>query len=156
MVQWNTGKINKKGEVPTMADLQMLSYKLEDLQFFNKLEKAGQVQLENNSNFTVKYNSDATKCVAKLYQCVKDKTDNPDHHFFASVELVGLFQITGGDTITDEEKKEFHVRCYEQLFCYADTLVSRVCEAGGMPNFRLLRRPMTKASVQVKQSNQNK
>lgn len=139
-----------------MADLQMLSYKLEDLQFFNKLEKAGQVQLENNSNFTVKYNSDATKCVAKLYQCVKDKTDNPDHHFFASVELVGLFQITGGDTITDEEKKEFHVRCYEQLFCYADTLVSRVCEAGGMPNFRLLRRPMTKASVQVKQSNQNK
>lgn len=154
MVQWNTGKINKKGEVPTMADLQMLSYKLEDLQFFNKLEKAGQVQLENNSNFTVKYNADATKCVAKLYQCVKDKTDNPDHHFFASVELVGLFQITG--EVTDDDKKEFHVRCYEQLFCYADTLVSRVCEAGGMPNFRLLRRPMTKASVQVKQPNQNK
>ena len=48
------------------------------------------------------------------------------------------------------------MRCYEQLFCYADTLVSRVCEAGGMPNFRLLRRPMTKDSVQVKQPNQNK
>ena len=137
-----------------MADLQMLSYKLEDLQFFNKLDKAGQVQLENNSNFTVKYNADSTKCVAKLYQCVKDKTDNPDHRFFASVELVGLFQVTG--EVTDVDKKEFHVRCYEQLFCYADTLVSRVCEAGGMPNFRLLRRPMTKDSVQVKQPNQNK
>ena len=53
MVQWKTGKINKKGEVPTMADLQMLSYKLEDLQFFNKLDKAGQVQLANNPTFTV-------------------------------------------------------------------------------------------------------
>ena len=28
-----------------MADLQMVSYKLEDLQFFNKLEKPGQIQL---------------------------------------------------------------------------------------------------------------
>ena len=111
-----------------MADLQMLSYKLEDLQFFNKLDKAGQVQLENNSNFTVKYNADSTKCVAKLYQCVKDKTDNPDHRFFASVELVGLFQVTG--EVTDDDKKEFHVRCYEQLFWYADTVVSRLCEAG--------------------------
>ncbi len=137
-----------------MADLQMLSYKLEDLQFFNKLDKAGQVQLENNSNFTVTYNADSTKCVAKLYQCVKDKTDTPDRRFFASVELVGLCQVTG--EVTDDDKKEFHVRCYEQLFCYADTLVSRVCEAGGMPNFRLLRRPMTKDSVQVKQPNQNK
>ena len=108
-----------------MADLQMLSYKLEDLQFFNKLDKAGQVQLENNSNFTVKYNADSTKCVAKLYQCVKDKTDNPDHRFFASVELVGLFQVTG--EVTDDDKKEFHVRCYEQLFARPAVCPTSAC-----------------------------
>lgn len=136
-----------------MAELQMVSYKLEDLQFFNKLDKAGQIQLENNSNFSVKYTADNTKCMAKLYQCVKDKTDGPDHQFFVSVELVGLFQITG--EVSDEDKKEFHVRCYEQLFCYAETLVGQVCGAGGMPNFRLLRRAMTKDSVQIKQNNSN-
>ena len=136
-----------------MADLQMVSYKLEDLQFFNKLEKPGQIQLENNSNFTVKYTADSTKCMAKLYQCVKDKSDSPDHRFFVSVELVGLFQING--EVTEEDKKEFHVRCYEQLFCYAETLVGPVCGASGMPKFRLLRRSMTKDSVQIKQNNSN-
>ncbi len=136
-----------------MADLQMVSYKLEDLQFFNKLDKAGEVQLENNSNFSVKYTADSSKCMAKLYQCVKDKTDSPDHQFFVSVELVGLFQITG--EVTEDDKKEFHVRCYEQLFCYAETLAHQVCGAGGMPNFRLLRRVITKDSVQIKQSNPN-
>lgn len=136
-----------------MADLQMVSYKLEDLQFFNKLEKAGQVQLENNSNFTVKYTADSTKCMAKLYQCVKDKSDSPDHRFFVSVELVGLFQING--EVTEEDKKEFHIRCYEQLFCYAENLVGQVCGAGGMPNFRLLRRAMSKDAVQVKNQNQD-
>ena len=31
-----------------MAQLHMVSYKLQDLQFFNKLDKPGQINLENN------------------------------------------------------------------------------------------------------------
>ena len=58
-----------------MAELTMLSYKLQDLQFFNKLDAPGQIQLENNFSFSVNYNRDNTRCMAKLYQCVKDKTD---------------------------------------------------------------------------------
>ena len=34
-----------------MAELTMLSYKLQDLQFFNKLDAPGQIQLENNFSF---------------------------------------------------------------------------------------------------------
>ena len=58
-----------------MAQLHMVSYKLQDLQFFNKLDKPGQVNLENNFSFSVNYSPDNTRCMAKLYQCVKDKTD---------------------------------------------------------------------------------
>jgi len=36
-----------------MAELNMVSYKLQDLQFFNKLDKPGQVNLENNFSFSV-------------------------------------------------------------------------------------------------------
>ena len=39
-------------EVFPMAELTMLSYKLQDLQFFNKLDAPGQIQLENNFSFS--------------------------------------------------------------------------------------------------------
>ena len=67
-----------------MAELTMLSYKLQDLQFFNKLDAPGQIQLENNFSFSVNYNRDNTRCMAKLYQCVKDKTDSPTTVFCLS------------------------------------------------------------------------
>lgn len=93
-----------------MAALHMLSYKLQDLQFFNKLETPGQIQLENSFSFSVNYNKDNTRCMAKLYQCVKDKTDSPDHRFFVSVEILGVFEVAG--PLTDEDKQDFHVACY--------------------------------------------
>lgn len=134
-----------------MAELNMVSYKLQDLQFFNKLDKPGQVSLENNFSFSVNYTADNTRCVAKLYQCVKDKTDGPDHKFFVSVDLVGIFAITG--TLTDEDKKDFHIRCYEQLFPYAEVLGKQTCAAGGMPNFVLMRQKMSRDSVVLSKKN---
>lgn len=134
-----------------MAELNMASYKLQDLQFFNKLDKPGQVSLENNFSFSVNYTADNTRCVAKLYQCVKDKTDGPDHKFFVSVDMVGIFTITG--TLTDEDKKDFHIRCYEQLFPYAEMLAKQTCAAGGMPNFILMRQKMSRDSVVLSKKN---
>ncbi|MBD5133508.1 MAG: hypothetical protein HDT38_03395 [Clostridiales bacterium] len=128
-----------------MAQLSMLSYKLQDLQFFNKLETSGQVQLENSFSFSVNYTPDNTRCRATLYQCVKDKTDSPDHRFFVSVELVGIFEVSG--EITGEDKRDFHVLCYQQLFPYAEVLAKQVCAAGGMPTFQLLRQKMTRDNV---------
>ena len=130
-----------------MAELNMISYKLQDLQFFNKLETAGQIQLENNFSFSVNYNQDNTRCMAKLYQCVKDKTDSPDHRFFVSVEVLGFFEVSG--VLTDGDKRDFHILCYQQLFPYAEMLARQVCAAGGMPNFLLLRQRMSRDSVVV-------
>ena len=130
-----------------MAALHMLSYKLQDLQFFNKLETPGQIQLENSFSFSVNYNKDNTRCMAKLYQCVKDKTDSPDHRFFVSVEILGVFEVAG--PLTDEDKPDFHVACYQQLFPYGELLVKQVCAAGGMPGFALLRQKMDRDSVVV-------
>lgn len=130
-----------------MAELNMLTYKLQDLQFFNKLETSGQIPLENSFSFSVNYNQDNSRCVAKLYQCVKDKTDSPDHRFFVSVEIAGFFEVTG--PITDEDKRDFHVMCYQQLFPYGELLVKQVCAAGGMPGFVLLRQKMTRDNVMV-------
>lgn len=135
-----------------MAELNMISYKLQDLQFFNKLDKPGQVQLENNFSFSVNYTQDNKRCMAKLYQCVKDKSDGPDHRFFVSVDLVGVFDITG--PVTDEDKRDFHIACYQQLFPYAEMLAKQVCAAGGMPNFVLLRQKMSRDNVMINRKEQ--
>lgn len=134
-----------------MAQMHMVSYKLQDMQFFNKLDKPGQVNLENNVSFSVNYTPDNTRCVAKLYQCVKDKTDGADHKFFVSVDIVGVFGIEG--EVTDEDKKDFHVQCYNQLFPYAEMLAKQTCAAGGMPNFTLLRQKMNRDSVMLNKKN---
>ena len=49
-----------------MARLDMLSYKLQDLQFFNKLEAPGQIQLENNFSFSENCSQDHTPCMSRL------------------------------------------------------------------------------------------
>lgn len=130
-----------------MAELTMMTYKLQDLQFFNKLEAPGQIPLENSFSFSVNYNQDNSRCMAKLYQCVKDKTDGPDHRFFVSVEMAGFFEVAG--PITDEDKRDFHVMCYQQLFPYAEMLTKQVCAAGGMSGFVLLRQKMTRDNVMI-------
>ena len=133
-----------------MAQLSILTYKLQDLQYFNKLNTPGQVQMENNFSFSVNYNQDNTRCMAKLYQCVKDKTDSPDHLFFVSAEIVGIFEVIG--SVTDEDKRDFHIQCYNQLFPYIETQVRQVCAAGGMPGFLLPRQKMTRENVVINQA----
>ena len=132
-----------------MAELTMISHKLHDLQFFNKLEKPGQVGLESNFSFAVNFSADNKHCMAKLYQCVKDKSDDANHNFFISVEMSGVFEVEG--TVTDEVKKDIHVSCYQQLFPYAEIAAKQVCDMGGMPGFRLLRQKMDRDSVAVNQ-----
>lgn len=133
-----------------MPELYMVSYKLQDMQFFNKLAKPGEVKLSNNFSFSVDYNKENTRAVAKLYQCVKDKTEDENHKFFVSVEMVGVFDIVG--PVTDEDKKDIHVQTYQQLFPYAEVLVKQLCAAGGMPNFVFLRHRMSRDRVAIKQN----
>lgn len=134
-----------------MAELNMISHKLQDMQFFNKLDKPGQVQLESNFSFSVNFTADNTRCMAKLYQCVKDKTDTPDHSFFISVELTGVFEVVG--PVTDEDKKDIHVSCYQQLFPYAELAARQTCSMGGMPSFQLLRQKINRDNVALNRKN---
>lgn len=130
-----------------MAQVNLISHKLQDLQFFNKLEKPGQVALESSFSFSVNFTADNTKCIAKLYQCVKDKSDDANHNFFISVEMTALFAVEG--SVTDEDKKDIHVSCYQQLFPYAEVAARQTCAMGGMPNFQLLRQKMDRNNVSV-------
>lgn len=134
-----------------MVQVNLISHKLQDLQFFNKLEKPGQVALESSFSFSVNFTQDNSKCAAKLYQCVKDKRDDANHRFFISVEMTGLFEVA--DLVTDEDKKDVHVLCYQQLFPYAEIAARQTCAMGGMPNFQLIRQKISRDHVAVNRKN---
>lgn len=134
-----------------MVQVNLISHKLQDLQFFNKLEKPGQVALENHFSFNVNFIADNTRCVAKLYQCVKDKSEDGNHKFFISVELTALFGVEG--LVTDEDKKDIHLSCYQQMFPYAELVARQTCAMGGMPGFVLLRQKMSRDNVMVSRKN---
>ena len=61
------------------------------------------------------------------------------------IVMLGVFDIVG--PVADEDKKEIHVRTYQQVFPYAELLVKQLCAAGGMPNFMLLRHKMDPEQV---------
>ena len=50
--------------------------------------------------------------------------------FFLSVEMLGVFKCEGVES--EEDKKQIHTQCYDQLFPYMQSEVSHLCTASGM------------------------
>ncbi len=126
-----------------MAAATLLTCKLQELHYNNAIEKPGQFQIENSFSFHVEYNRENSRCVAKLYQSAREKSE--DSRFFISVDMIGVFELE--DVSTPEDKKEIHVQCYYQLFPYAQQLVSQLCAGSGLANFKLRRSKMSPDNV---------
>lgn len=131
-----------------MANAHLVSQKVQEVHFVNKLEKSGQIQLQSSFNFNVNFSKDGQRCVARLYQSIKD----PDggETIFLSAELVGAFACEG--VATDEDKKQVHTQCYDQLFPYAQTTITSLMAASGIPGFQLRKPRMDTDKVVVGQN----
>lgn len=128
-----------------MADATLLTCKVQELHYNNSIDKPGQFQIENSFSFHVEYDRGNTRCVAKLYQSAREKSENS--RFFVSVDMVGVFQLEG--VSTPEDKKAVHVQCYYQLFPYAQQLVSQLCAGSGMANFKLRRSKISPDNISM-------
>ena len=98
-----------------MANATLVSQKVQEIHLSNKLEQAGQIQLDSSFSLNVSFANDGTRCVGKLTQTLRDK-EFAGGKFTMSVELVGIFNCTGA--VTDEVKRQVHGEVYDQLFPY--------------------------------------
>ena len=112
-----------------MANATLVSQKVQEIHLSNKLEQAGQIQLDSSFSLNVSFANDGTRCVGKLTQTLRDK-EFAGGKFTMSVELVGIFNCTGA--VTDEVKRQVHGEVYDQLFPYMQSEVSHLCTASGM------------------------
>ena len=113
-----------------MPTATLMNQTVREIHFNNDLERKHGTnrQLGSSFSFQVNYSPDGERCVAKLYHSLKDKED--EKLFFLSVEMLGVFKCEGVET--EEDKKEIHTQCYDQLFPYMQSEVSHLCTASGM------------------------
>lgn len=130
-----------------MAIAHLISQKVEEVHFSNKLNQQGQVQLQATYTFNVNLSKDGQRCVARIYQSVKDKANSDV--LFCSVDMVGAFACSGVET--EEDRKVIHTQCYDQLFPYVQFTVNHLMAASGIPSFQLRKSPMNADQVQVGQ-----
>lgn len=131
-----------------MAIAHLVTQKLEEVHFTNKLQQKGQIQLETSFNFNVNFAKDGSRCVARIYQSIKDKDGG--EQLFASVDLVGAFACEG--IVTEEDKKIVHAQCYDQLFPYVQSTVQNLMQSSGIPGFQLRKAIINTDRVQVGQN----
>lgn len=128
-----------------MAIAHLVTQKVQEVHFVNKLQQQGQIQLETSFTFNVNFAKDGKRCIARIYQSIKDKEGG--EQVFVSVDLVGAFSCDG---ITDEAaKKLVHAQCYDQLFPYVQSTVQNLMTASGIPGFQLRKAVINTDNVQV-------
>ena len=126
-----------------MVTVNLVSHRLREVHFVNRINQSGQIQLTSSFNFHIDYSPDNSKCVARLYQSAKLKED--EEKLFVSGEIEGIFALEGVDS--EDAKREAHVQCYNFLFPYLQSAVSQLAAASGMPGFTLRKNPMKKENI---------
>ena len=126
-----------------MVTVNLISQRLREVHFINRIDKNGQVQLSSSFSFKVSYSPDNTKCVATLYQSAQYKED-PDK-LFVSGEIIGSFAL--GGIVDVETKKDAHIQCYDQLFPFLQSAISQLSNCSGMPGFLLRKNPMNRENI---------
>lgn len=117
-----------------MANAELRGVQVTEIHFFNKIRpKGNQLQLVSGFSFNVTYAPDGRQAVATLYQSLKDNVNG--EMFFCSVEMRGVFALSGA--LGEDEKRDLHAYCYDQMFPYIQRQVKDLCASSGIPNMML-------------------
>lgn len=129
-----------------MANAVLVNQKLQEVHLVNKLDKAGQVQLDSSVSLNVNFSQDGTRCIGKLQQTLRDK-EFVGGKFTMSVDLVGIFNCSGATT--DDVKRQIHGEVYDQLFPYMQAQCSALAAGSGIPGLMLRKLEMDPNNISV-------
>ena len=114
-----------------MVQLNLIRQQLKTVELVCNIAQNKQLKIENTFSFHVAYANENRNCRAHLQQCALSK-ENTDE-FRITVDVFGYFACFGIDT--PEDKKQAHIQAYEQLFPYAQSLISFLAANAGVPSF---------------------
>lgn len=116
-------KIIQRNDI--VGKLTFKAYKIEEMQFINKIKSTKKIEIKNSYSYNVRY-TNQNICEGKFTVNINDKED-PDV-FSIKLVLCGIFSFD-----PDMERETIHVQTYKELFPYARTVVTTITANAGIP-----------------------
>lgn len=107
-----------------MNSLKLKAYKIEEINFVNKIRGNTKIELKNGYAYNVRY-TNQNICEGKFTVTVEDKA-NPEN-FAIKMTLAGIFEYD-----PSVEREILHVQTYKELFPYARAFVSTITANAGI------------------------
>lgn len=107
-----------------MKNLKLNAYKIEELNFINKIKANTKIELKNSYSYNVRY-TNQNICEGKFTVTIVDK-ENPEA-FSVKLVLAGIFAFA-----PETEREVIHVQTYKELFPYARAVITTVTANAGI------------------------
>lgn len=108
-----------------MGKLNFKAYKIEEIQFVNKIKTTTKIEIKNSYSYNVRY-TNQNICEGKFTININDKV-NPDN-FSVKLVLCGIFSYD-----PEMQREVIHVQTYKELFPYARTIITTITANAGIP-----------------------
>lgn len=127
--------------------IQMKGYKINSLEFENKVENGTQLKLQNHVKYNVNYIDSENRCVGILHFRVEDADMQP---FEINIEMAAEFSFDDGD-----EKPDIHVTSFDQLFPFVRQIINTTTSMSGMPGLIIPMMKLNRDTVAVGKPEKN-
>jgi len=107
-----------------VKDISLKAYKIEEVNFINKVKANTKIELKNSYAYNVRYTNN-DMCEGKFTVTVIDK-ESPET-FSIKLVLAGIFSFVNG-----MEREKIHVQTYKELFPYARAFVTNITANAGI------------------------
>lgn len=133
-----------------MANIELLSYKINELKMRNDLKINRGVHLINRNDFQMEF-IDNSRAAAVLTELVRMQEGD---EFYLELAVEGIFLLD--DIENTESWKEMHIRCYDKLFPYAKQIMEMLADNSGLLGFVLRKKQIKEGDVHVRLEKEGK
>lgn len=107
-----------------MGKLNFKAYKVEEIQFVNKVKVSSKIEIKNSYSYNVRY-TNQNICEGRFTVNISDK-ENPET-FSVKLVLFGIFSFD-----PEMQRELIHVQTYKELFPYARTIITTITANAGI------------------------
>lgn len=127
-----------------MVNIELLSYKINELKMRNDLKINRGVHLINRNDFQMEF-IDNSRAAAVLTEYVRMQEGD---EFYLELAIEGLFHLEDVENV--DSWKKVHVRCYDKLFPYAKQIMEMLAANSGLSGFVLRKKHIKEGDVHVR------
>ncbi|MBQ2642714.1 MAG: protein-export chaperone SecB [Eubacterium sp.] len=125
-----------------MGELTFKGLKVDELDLSNNIEGQGNLDISQRASFNVKYTEDNLHCKANLVIDMMEKNDPMKFNF--KISVTAFLDCEPG-----MDKKEIHVKAYNEVYPHARALISTFLVNAGLPPITIPKVNMNEQNIKI-------